>query len=245
MDPAEYHKMAAVEDEMWFYHALHQRIWRRLTDHLPGGPARILDAGCGTGGLMRRLQPLHPAWQWTGVDIAREACELARQRTTAEVIEGALESLPFAAGHFDAVVSADVLYHIGDDQAALAELARVLRPGGWLIVNVPAYPWLWSYHDEAVAGKRRYGARELREKLRQAGLAEINLTHWNLMMLPLIVARRKLGPRPAGGSDVQAYPGWLNTMLNSLLAFELALAEAFGRLPAGSSILAVARKPVY
>lgn len=244
MDPAEYHKMAAVEDEMWFYHALHQRIRRRLADHLPAGPARILDAGCGTGGLMRRLQPLNPEWRWTGVDIASEACNLARQRTTAEVIEGALENLPFAAGHFDAVVSADVLYHIEDDRAALSELARVLRPGGWLIVNVPAYPWLWSYHDEAVAGQRRYGAWELRDKLRRAGLVDIALTHWNLILLPLIVARRKLGPRPAGGSDVQAYPGWVNAGLKSLLALEQALAEAFGRLPAGSSILAVARKPV-
>lgn len=242
MEISEYHKMAAVEDEMWYYDALHRQIEQLLRKHVPPRAGRILDAGCGTGGLMKRLQPRFPEWSWQGVDSSAIACELARERTGVDVVEASLTDLPFSSENYAAVVSADVIYHIEDDELALDEMARVLQTGGIMIINVPAYRWLWSYHDEAVHSKRRYGRRELREKLNQARMKCLTLTHSNMFLLPLIVLRRKFWPAPESGSDVQTYPAWLNAILKRVMAVERCLQTVFGALPFGSSLLAVARK---
>lgn len=241
MDPGEYHKMAAAEDNMWYYRALHGHIGRAV--EAIGGTGRLLDAGCGTGGLMQYLHRQSPQLQLTGVDLSELACTYARRRNCGEVIQADLTALPLGDAGFDVVVSSDVLYHIGDDRQALAELVRVLRPGGLLVVNVPAHPWLWSYHDVAVHGQRRYARADLLEKLRERGLAVSMSTHWNLLLLPLIVVRRKCWPAPRSGSDVQAYAPWLNALLGGVMAFESLLLRLLGRLPAGSSLLVVARKP--
>jgi SAM-dependent methyltransferase len=244
MELEEYHKMAAVEDEMWYYHVLRRHIWRLLKPHLRKESVRVLDAGCGTGGLIRCLQPKEPNWQFTGVDWSTLACELARQRGCADVRVADVTELPMTTAEFDAVVSTDVLYHVEDDALALQELVRVLRPGGVLVINVPAYQWLWSYHDVAVHSQRRYDREELREKIAAAGLEILKITHWNMLLLPLIVLRRKFLPAPRGGSDVLAYVPWLNSILKGVMAIETALLTTTGYLPAGSSLLVVARKPV-
>lgn len=242
MESSEYHKMAAVEDEMWYYQALHHQIGGLLREHVAKPDARILDAGCGTGGLIKNLRPEFPGWSWQGVDASPLACELARERADVEVIEASLTKLPHAADEFDAMVSADVIYHIEDDELALREMNRTLRPGGMLIINVPAYQWLWSYHDEAVHSKRRYGRRELHDKLIAAGFDCVVLTHGNMFLLPLIVLRRKLWPAPQSGSDVKTYSPLVNRVLRGVMALEHRLLSIFGNLPMGCSLLAVARK---
>lgn len=242
MEADEYRKMAAVEDAMWYYRALHAHIRRALRATLVRPGARMLDAGCGSGGLIRRLTVSDPSWRWTGLDLSPLACALARERTTAEIREGSVTALPWADAAFDAVVSADVLYHVDDDEAALREFARVVAPGGVAVINVPAHRWLWSYHDVATHARRRYTRPELAAKLRAAGFREVRATHWNALLLPLVVIRRKLLPAPAGGSDVQAYPGFADRAFGAAMAVErgwLGLGAAF---PIGSSILAVARR---
>lgn len=262
--------MAAVEDAMWFYRALHAHIERELMATVdvaarlsvrPGSDAGdlphaeacgyvpaeargdILDAGCGTGGLIRRLAPKHPDWTWTGIDLEPLACALARERTRAEIVEGSVTALPFESQRFDAVVCADVLYHLDDDEAALREIFRVLKPNGVAVINVPAHRWLWSYHDVTVHGRRRYVRAELREKLQRAGFGDLRLTHWNALPLPLVFLRRKLLPRPPSGSDVRLYPAPVEMVLRGVIAVERAWL-AIGGLPFGSSILATARKPL-
>lgn len=259
MNADEYHKLAAVEDRMWYFRALHAHVERALAANFSGRPAQILDAGCGTGGLIVRLAPRHPTWRWTGIDAEPLACNFAAQRTRGdranvgstataltvqaepEIKLGSVTELPFADRTFDAVVSADVLYHVEDDARALAEFRRVLRPGGVVIVNVPAYQWLWSYHDEAVHSRRRYARRQLVRKLETAGFAAVRSTYWNTVAFPLIVARRKLLPAPSGGSDVQLYPPVIEQAFDGAMALERGWLGWFGRLPFGSSVFAVAK----
>jgi len=243
MQAAEYQKLAAVEDRMWYFRALHAHAERELAAVLRAGPAEVLDAGCGTGGLIRRVASVHPAWRWTGVDSSPLACALARARTDAEIREARVEALPFGEGRFDAVGSMDVLYHLDDDGAALRESLRVLRPGGVLIVNVPAYPWLWSYHDEAVEGRRRYTRAGILALLAGAGFERARAFHWNGLPLPLVIIRRKLMPPPPSGSDVRLYGPPIEAAFAAMMAAERALMRLGFTLPFGSSILAVARKP--
>jgi SAM-dependent methyltransferase len=155
--------------------------------------------------------------------------------------------LPFANGTFDAVVLADVLYHIDDDETALRECQRALKAEGCVVVNVPAHRWLWSYHDVAVDGRRRYRRCEVQAKLLNAGFCRPYATHWNTLLLPLIFARRKLLPPTKGGSDVQSYSPALEVIGRTALAAERVFLGRGGRFPLGSSILAtghVARRTV-
>lgn len=117
MEADEYRKMAAVEDGMWYYRALHARIIRRFIKS--GSAEPVLDAGCGTGGLLRRMEREGRVQHATGVDFSPLACELSRARTQARIVEANLVALPFANGEFGTVISADVLYHVPDDGAAL------------------------------------------------------------------------------------------------------------------------------
>jgi SAM-dependent methyltransferase len=243
MEQDEYLRLAAVEDRMWYFRALHAHIRRALDAADWAGEKKVLDAGCGTGGLIRRMAGERPSWRWSGVDLSPLALEFARRRCPAEtdLREAAVTALPWADASFDAVVSADVLYHVDDDAAALREFFRVLRPGGQVVINVPAYRWLWSYHDLAVHSRRRYGRRELLEKLRAAGFESPRATHWNTLLFPLIVARRKLLPPPRDG-DVQLASAPLEAAFNATMAVEHGWLR-LGRLPFGSSIFAVAAKP--
>ncbi|HTO03420.1 MAG TPA: methyltransferase domain-containing protein [Opitutus sp.] len=253
--------MAAVEDEMWFYRALHAHLERELAAGLQGAGGKrsfndpatqensvdasfaILDAGCGTGGLIRRLEQRRASWQWTGIDLEPLACELARTRCAAEILQGSLGALPFEDNTFDAVVCSDVLYHLDDDVAALRELFRVLRPGGVAVINVPAHRWLWSYHDVTVHGRRRYDRVELREKLLATGFTSERLTHWNALPLPLVVIRRKLLPAPPSGSDVRLYPRPVEAMFRLGTKLEAWWLNSVGSLALGSSLLVTGRKP--
>jgi len=243
MEPDEYRRLAAVEDAMWYFRALHAQIEADLTEALGDRAARILDVGCGTGGLIRRLASRHPAWRWTGLDVSPLACALARSRLdpVVEIVQGSAERLPWADASWDAVVAADVLYHVADDGLALREIGRVLRPGGFLIVNEPAYPWLWSYHDEAVHGLRRYTRRDLLRRIQSAGFASAVATYRNMAILPLVAVRRKLLPPAAGGSDVRLGPTAVEAGLGRVAAAERSWLKRVRWLPFGTSVLVVAR----
>jgi SAM-dependent methyltransferase len=243
MQPAEYAALAAVEDRLWYFRSLHRLVAGELGRTLGSGPAALLDAGCGTGGLMRRLGAARPGWTWTGVEASPVACAYARDQGAGNVIEAALPRLPFPDGTFDAVVLADVLYQVEDDVAALRECWRILRPGGVVVATVPAYRWLWSYHDVAVEGRRRYSRMEILGKLRQSGFGAARATYWNTLFLPVLILRRKVLAAPRAGSDVRPYPAALEALGRALAAVEYGLLRALGGLPFGGSILVSARKP--
>jgi SAM-dependent methyltransferase len=237
MEPAEYALMDAAEDHMWWYRALH----RRLADALTGVGGSVLDAGCGTGGLLGRLGVERPDLRAVGVEWSAAAAARAAAKSGAPVVRGSVNALPFGDATFDAAIAADLLCHGAvDPPLALAELRRVLRPGGRLVVNMPAYTWLLSVHDRLVHNVRRCTARQLAAMLRDAGFIRVRPGYWNGLLLPLMVAQRKLVARDAEASDVAPFPPWLDAMLHAMTEIERRLPC---RLPAGGSVLATAERP--
>jgi SAM-dependent methyltransferase len=192
--------------------------------------------------MIRHLESSLPAARLTGLDFSPLACRLARSRVRASIVEGSVTAMPFEAAAFDAIVSADVLYELDSPAAALAEYGRCLRSGGWVVLNVPAYRWLWSYHDVAVRSKHRFVRSEIAGLLAAAGfVVELN-THWNALLLPLVVAKRKLLARATDTSDVKSYPAPVEAACRCLMAVEHAWLRRGGTWAWGSSILAVGRK---
>ena len=237
MEPAEYARMDAVEDHMWWYRALR----RRLTDALSDVRGKVLDAGCGTGGLLSRLHAERPDLTLFGVEWSEAASRRAAAKSHVAVVRGSVNTLPFADARFDAAVAADVLCHSAvEPPRALAELRRVLRPGGRLVVNMPAYGWLLSAHDRLVHNVRRHTAGELAALLRDSGFGQVRTRYWNGLLLPLMVVQRKLLGRASATSDVAPFPPWLDATLHGMTELERHLPLP---LPAGGSVLATAERP--
>lgn len=246
MNPQEYERMRALEDWYWWFVARREAALRFLDDYAPKrNTLRVLDAGCGTGALLDDLAR-RPHTEAVGVDVSPEALALTRARGAAKrLVGGDLTRLPLAENRFDAVTALDVLEHVQDDRAAAAEIARALRPGGVLVVSVPAYRFLWSAHDVALHHQRRYVAGELRRVLEDAGLEIVRLTYLLTLLLPIAVAvrwsQRLLRRGEAKANLVEVCPT-INRCLIALQRAELGWATRVS-LPFGVSILAVARKP--
>jgi SAM-dependent methyltransferase len=241
VEPDEYARMDRAEARMWWYRALHVRVLEALR------PAHgvLLDAGCGTGGLLAALARARPDLQPVGLEWAEAAARRAASKVAAPVVRGSVNDLPFASGSFDAATLADVLCHAAvRPDVALAELRRVLRPGGLLVVNMPAYDWLLSAHDRRVHNVRRSTRSQLRALLAEAGFAPQRARYWNGLLLPAMVARRKLlsklmGDRRNSASDVAVFSPWLDATFAAVTEIEHRLPFA---LPAGGSVLASARR---
>jgi SAM-dependent methyltransferase len=245
LDRAEYDKLDLAEDRMWWFAALHknlQLVYRRLAESDAALP--LLDAGCGTGGLLARIAAAHPEHTAFGLDADPFAAARAAVKSGCPVCAGSINALPFADAAFGAIISADVLCHRGvDEDGALAQFHRVLRDGGVLILNLPAYPWLLSRHDAAVANERRYTRRGIGRLLARSGFRLIFASYWNAVLLPVIVLSRKLLPGGGReGSDVRLYPAPVEALCRLATGLETALLRCGLSLPCGSSVIAVARK---
>ncbi|HUR60602.1 MAG TPA: class I SAM-dependent methyltransferase [Opitutaceae bacterium] len=245
MDADEYVKMAGVEDRMWYFRSLHRHVARALAAEGLPADAAVLDAGCGTGGVLLRAREWPTRARWSAIDFMPLACELARKRCGPEVDirQASITSLPFGDASFDAVVSADVICQVENPEVAMAEFFRVLRPGGILVINVPAYMWMWSYHDDTVQTKHRYTRPEIAALLRGAGFTARQLTHWNALPFPAVWAKRKIFRSAGDTSDVKEYPRAVDAVFAGMMAIEHAWLKAGGRWAWGTSVFAVARKP--
>jgi hypothetical protein len=145
---------------------------------------------------------------------------------------------------FDAVVASDVLEHIQDDTAAAAEITRVVRRGGRVVISVPAHQWLYSEHDAALRHFRRYSKAAIRQLLEQSKLRVLRLTYWNAALFPAICLRRLTGQRRAESgtrSDMEPVPWLINEPLAALLAIEAAILR-YTALPWGVSLIALAER---
>lgn len=245
MSPRENEIMRSVEDHYWWYQALRQHVAAAIE---PASPHfSLLDAGCGTGGMLNVVRQKFPAADLTGVDQSNHALELtAARKTEARLVAASVQELPFPDSSFDVVLSIDVLSATGlDDSLAVHEAHRVLRPGGRLILNVAALEFFKGAHDCAVDVDRRYTQQQLRELLEGAHFHVERLSYWNATFSPPIALVRWLSrarsrtdkPR----SDFRALPPFLNSIFLRVAALELS-ASRHVSLPFGTSLFAVARK---
>ena len=241
MKTDDFKKLAEVEDSMWYFHALNRRMLLPLAE-LANKNAIILDAGCGTGGLIKALQGVGAPWTIKGLDYSPVACSYARERTSVPIEEGSIEALPFDDGQFDAVLTADVICQINDASVALAEFRRVLKSGGILAINVAAYNWMRSYHDDLMDTRHRFRRSELVNLLRQAGFEVTFSSYANMLIFPLIFARRKIFVPRHPTSDVKPYPPLIESFCGSMAALEHLFLRIGIKLPVGNSVFIVARK---
>lgn len=245
MKPAEYRRMYEAEEAQWWYAGQRAIAMALLEPELSplaaAGSRRLLDAGCGTGFNLVHLARLGRA---VGVDLAPEAIALCRERGV-RAARASLPLLPFPDACFDVVTSFDVIYHawVRDDRAAVAEMARVLRPGGVMLVRVPALRALWGAHDTEVQSRHRYTRGELVAVLEAGGLRVLRSTYCNSILFPLLLARRTLD-RLLGraGSDVGFLPAPLERAFRRALLSEAALVRRGVSFPVGASAVALARK---
>lgn len=247
METAEYEIMYHHEEHHWWYVGLRDLVLAEVARLARGrGPLTILDAGCGTGKILE-LCRRHRAF---GLELFQEAFRFLRRRGLSNVARASIVHVPFADASFDLVVSLDVLCCLDPpgDRDSLRELGRVLKPGGTLILNLPAYEFLRSEHDAAVHTRTRYTRPELRGMIDQAGLRVEKICYRNTFLLPAAAGVRlaqrlfrKRAARPR--SDLRALPGPLNRALTLPLFLENRLYRLGVRLPFGLSVYCVARKP--
>lgn len=229
-----------LEERHWWFVGRRRIVLSVLERHLPPGKRLdVLDAGCGGGATLESLRRYESA---TGLELEEEAVDYARSRGR-EVVQGFIEKLPFESGSFDLTLALDVIEHVPDDSRALQELYRVLRPGGSLLVTVPALRLLWSAHDEANGHYRRYTVDELRRRVEEAGFEVVSATYFNTLLFPVVLAVRMLGRlRPKGAaSDVSEVPKPVNDALAGIFSSERFLLARLS-LPVGVSALCFARK---
>jgi len=239
MEPAEYEAMAAVEQRHWWFRgrlALVRAFLRRAAR-----PGLGLDVSSGTGQTLASLAP----WVQIGADISPLALGFCRARGLTRLARGDLARLPFAASTFETLTCLDTLEHVQDDCAALAEIQRVLRPGGVALVTVPAHPWMFSGHDAALHHVRRYRRAELIERVRASGLELVTLRYTNVAVFPLVAAVRLMsrGSREPRSDTTSVPAAPLNGLLYALTALESHLLPHLPS-PFGVGLLVVARRPL-
>ncbi|KRB44152.1 MULTISPECIES: bifunctional 2-polyprenyl-6-hydroxyphenol methylase/3-demethylubiquinol 3-O-methyltransferase UbiG [unclassified Terrabacter] len=224
MEGTEVRKLAELEDDHWWYRERRHLLGKAIAGLVPG---RALDIGAAGGGNTRVLR--EHGWDAVALEYGSDGAEVAHGRGLA-TLRGDATRLPFADGSLDLVMAFDLLEHLEDDDAAVAEVHRVLKPTGTYLVAVPADPRLWSEHDEAVDHVRRYTREGLLELLDRGGFDVTDVRSWNVLLRPVVAMRR----RTSSGSDLENLHPVVNFGLRTIITAERYL--PVGGLP-GVSLL--------
>jgi SAM-dependent methyltransferase len=215
-------EMDTIEKNHWWFVGRRSIVLRVINKFVKLKPeARILDAGCGTGGNLEFLSKLGYV---VGLEPNQQAIEFAKKKDVAPVVQGELPGfLPFPLNNFDLVVVLDVLEHTDDDESALKALVPLLKPNGHLIITVPAFPFLWSSHDQIHHHRRRYLLPEIEKTIRCSGLQVVYASYYNTWLFPVIASVRLVKARfkvLEKASDLRLPPKVVNSFLRALFSSE-------------------------
>ncbi|HWZ83194.1 MAG TPA: methyltransferase domain-containing protein [Terriglobales bacterium] len=249
-DPAFFEQLSRIEDRHFWFRS-RNRLILELVRHFSSSSELcnlVLEVGCGTGNVLRVLEKACPNSMVVGLELWFEGLKHARNRSGAALVQADIRNLPFRK-QFDLVGMFDVLEHIPEDEATLRLAHGALRPGGQLLLTVPAHPSLWSYFDEAAHHCRRYSQEDLRSKLESAGFEVRFLTEFMASILPIVwtyrklnTLRRKPGSTQQLASDEFRLVPVVNGILTGMLYLEAQWVSRGHTLPAGTSLVVVARK---
>lgn len=247
MNPAEFANIAAAERDFWWFRGMRDIIFRVLDPAVAGRSIdSVLEAGCGTG-YMAQVMARRYGWRVVALDLGWEGLQAGRLRQVPRLVQADISRLPFPRACFDALVTLDVLVHFprGGEEAALAELARVLRPGGLLALRVSALDILRSRHSQFALERQRFTRSRLLGLVARHGFRPLRCTYANSLLLPVALAKFRLwepllGRPPASG--VAPVPAWLNRLLGLPLAAEACWLGAGGSFPLGQSLLLLAER---
>jgi ubiquinone/menaquinone biosynthesis C-methylase UbiE len=244
VEPALYERIFRLQQHHWWYRS-RERFLNVLLGRLPTG-GTVLDAGCGPGSMLHYFGRYGEV---VGVDRYFPALEMCRSHFAGPLVQGECGSLPFADGSFTLVAACEVLYHrtVGDVAGTVRELARVVKPGGSLLLVDSAFTGCTSSHDAAAHGARRFTRGELTALMEAAGLEVVHATYAYALLLPLVWLLRKgkklLGVREAPGAELHETWPPLNRLVTAWFGVEAAFAGRCG-LPFGLSVQVLGRKPV-
>lgn len=238
MEEEIYRKTAAYEESHWWFKGRRCILEKVLNDLSLPSKAQILEMGCGTGGNLSLLSQYGEVF---GVELDDFARNYVLKRHIAPVLPGSLpHDIPYQDNFFDLIVLLDVLEHVEEDGLSLVEIYKKQKPGGYLLITVPAFPALWSAHDESHHHKRRYTLKTLRPIVREAGYNIIFHSYINTILFPIIAGLRII-KRSHGGDDLFMPPNILNNLLYRIFEIECHLLKLVS-LPFGSSLLVLARR---
>jgi SAM-dependent methyltransferase len=245
VDPETFSLMASHEAHHWWFVG-RRAVIDALLDRLPlVGGSEVLEAGCGTGGNFFMLERRGRVSAFEPSVVARDIAARKREQMPVVVEDGELpDRLPFEPGSFDLVVALDVLEHIERDSEALVSLVSMAKPGGYIVVTVPAHPILWGEHDRRLSHVRRYRRRELKRMCAATGCDLRFFTAFNTILSPIAVTLRlleRIAPISFGNQE-RMPPGPVNRVLGWLFAIEGPIIRRMP-LPFGVSYAAVLRRP--
>ncbi len=247
MNPAEFANIAAVERDLWWYRGMKQILFAMLDPIARESRfKRVLEAGCGTGHLSSTLAERY-GWNMTPLDADAAGLAYAHESGLTQLVQGSITALPFRGESFDALLSIDVIPHLvpGQEHRAFAEFVRVLKPGGLLVVRAAAFDALRSRHSEFVNEVQRFTRPQLRAVAERTGLRVERATYANSLLLPIAIFKFRVWEpltRQAPASGVAPVAKWLDSLLYTPLRMEAALIAAGRSLPAGQSVILIARR---
>jgi SAM-dependent methyltransferase len=242
-DASSYEALTEIEAGSFWFRGRNRLIVWAMRKYAASARS-FLEVGCGTGFVLQAIHDAFPTMRLVALEGLTEGFAVAIRRVpSAEFVQADAQRLPYSE-EFDAVGAFDVIEHIADDLGALTELRKALRVGGTLFLTVPQHRWLWSVADDSAHHERRYSRKELHSRLHEAGFDVVRMTSFVSLLLPLMVASR-LRPQTAREYDGRAEHrgGIANDLMLRVLDVERMIIRAGVSLPAGGSLLVVARRP--